>query len=604
MISVRLLALAILLPSAAMPQQAELALPSDAPEELRTVLENASLTLSLEGEGLDAAQDYVAAARADYRRLLTGLYSEGYYGGVIDIEIDGREASTIEPLDAPDTIGQVVLAVTPGPRFTFGRVAVSPLAPATVLPLGFASGEVARSETIREAVRVAVAAWRDEGNALAAVESQDILADQPRGVLDVGVAIAPGPRLSFGTVTVTGNDDVRTARILRIAGIPSGEVFSPAALERASTRLRRAGAFDSVTIVEADAAEPGDTLPIELQVVESLPRRLGFAAEISSLDGVSAQAFLLNRNLLGGAERLRFEAEVSGVEGVALDTQGGGVDYALGATFSRPATFAPDNDLTLAARIEREDAQDYLLDQFTLDAGIIRYASDALTLSAAVGLLVASEETPIAERDYALVTLPLGAVLDRRDDPRDATAGFFIDANATPFLAVAGEAGSGARLYADARAYRTLGSRLTVAARGQVGSVVGADRDEVPVDFLFFSGGGGSVRGQPFESLGVEVPDPDAPGETVTLGAASLVGVQLEARVGITEQIGAVAFYDAGLTGADAFVSDDADFHAGTGLGVRYDTAIGPVRLDVATPANGDDAFGAVQVYIGIGQSF
>ena len=598
------LVLALSLPLAAQAQEATLALPEGTEDDLRTVLENASLTLSLEAEGLTSAQDYVAAARADYARLLAALYSEGYYGPVISIVVDGREASTIQPLGAPARIGQVVLSVDPGARFAFGRTAIAPLAPATELPPGFATGEVARSETIEDAVAAAIAAWRDEGNAKAEVASEEIVAVHPEDRLDVAVGIAPGPELSFGSVTVSGNEDVRTARILRIAGIPQGRVFSPEELERAAARLRRTGTFDSVAVVESDAIGPGNTLPIELQVVESLPRRVGFGAEISSVDGLSVTGFWLHRNLLGGAERLRFDAEVSDIGGEQLGTNSGGEDYALGASFARPATFSPDNDLLLAARLSQEDEEDYFLQQFTFDVGITRYATDDLTLSFALGLLAAHEETPIETRDYTLLTLPLSATWDRRDDPRDARSGFYIDAEATPFASITGEAGNGARTYADARLYRTFGQRVTLAARGQLGSVFGADREDAPQEFLFFSGGGGTVRGQPFQSLGVEVPDPDAPGETVTLGGTSFAGVQLEARVAINETFGAVAFADAGYVDDEPFPSTDGDSQAGVGLGVRYNSFIGPIRLDLATPATGDDRFGAVQVYIGIGQSF
>ncbi|TNC74839.1 autotransporter assembly complex protein TamA [Rubellimicrobium roseum] len=597
------LALATLLPLAAQAQEATLVLPSDAPDDLRTVLENASLTLSLEAEGLTAAQDYVAAARADYRRLLAGLYSEGYYGGVITITVDGREAATIAPLEAPASIAQVVLSVEPGPRFVFGTTAITPLAPATELPPGFAPGEVARSETVREAVAAAIAAWREVGNAKAVVATEQVTAIHPETRLDVAVGLDPGPRLSFGAVTVSGNEDVRSARVLRIAGIPTGQVFDPDVLDRAAQRLRRTGTFDSVAVVESETTGPGDTLPIELQIVESLPRRIGFGAEISSLDGVSATAFWLHRNLLGGAERLRVEAEVAGIEGGLLDVQGGGVDYALGASFARPATFSPDNDLLVNARLSREDEKEYLLDEFDFDFGITRYASDDLTVSFALGLVTAREETVIETRRYTLATLPVAATWDRRDDDRDPRAGFYLDAEATPFVSLAGNAGNGARLYADARAYRTFG-RVTLAARGQVGSVLGADRTEVPQDFLFFSGGGGTVRGQPYQSLGVEVPDPDAPGETVTLGGASFVGAQVEARVGITESFSGVAFADFGAVDEDSFVDSDSPYQTGVGLGVRYNSFVGPIRLDVATPATGDDAFGAVQLYIGIGQAF
>ncbi|TNC52414.1 outer membrane protein assembly factor [Rubellimicrobium rubrum] len=598
------LVLAALLPLGAQAQETTLALPPGTDEDLRTVLENASLTLSLEAEGLTAAQDYVAAARADYRRLLAGLYAEGYYGGAITITVDGQEASTIQPLDAPASIGQVVLNVTPGPRFTFGQAVVAPLAPATELLPEFAPGEVARSETVREAVEAAVAAWRAEGNAKATVASEEVVAVHPAQRLDVTVGIAPGPELTFGAVTVSGNEDVRTRRILRIAGIPSGEVFDPEVLDRAVQRLRRTGTFDSVAVVESEAIGPGNTLPLALQVVESLPRRIGFGAEISSTDGVSATAFWLHRNLLGGAERLRVEAEIAGIESGAVDTQRGGLDYALGASFARPATFAADNDLVVDARLSQEDEEEYFLQQFTFDFGITRYVGDYLTATAAVGLLTAHEETAVETRDYTLLTLPLSGVLDRRDDPRDARAGYYLDLEATPFLSVGGEAGNGARLYADARYYRTLGTRVTLAARGQLGSVLAAEREEVPQDYLFFSGGGGTVRGQPYQDLGVEVPDPEEPGETVTLGAASFVGAQLEARVGFTENIGGVAFADFGAVDEGAFPGGDSESHAGVGLGVRYDTFVGPIRLDVATPASGDDAFGAVQLYIGIGQSF
>ena len=597
------LALAALVPVAALAQETALVLPPGADGDLQDLLEGASLTLSLEAEGLDAPQDYVAAARADYRRLLAALYAEGYYGPTVSITLDGQEASTLQPLDAPEAIRQVVLSVDPGPRFTFGATALAPLVPGTELPPAFAPGEVPRSLAIEEAVEAALLAWREEGNAKAEVASQQITAVHPARRLDVAVGILPGPELSFGPVSVTGNEDVRTARILRIAGVPTGRVFSPEDLERAATRLRRTGAFESVAVIESDAIGPGNTLPIELQVVESLPRRFGFGAEISSLDGLSANAFWLHRNLLGGAESLRIEGEVSDIGSDAIGTSSGGTDYSLGATFNRPATFSPDNDLTVAAEVSQEDQEDYFLQQLTFDVGITRYATDSLTLSFALGLLAAHEETEIETRDYTLLTAPLAATWDRRDDPRDPRSGFYVDAEATPFLTLTGDTGDGARLFGDARYYRSFGSRFTLAARGQIGSVFGAGREDVPQDFLFFAGGSDTVRGVPFQSVGVEVPDPDEPGETITLGGASLAGLQVEGRLDITESIGAVAFADAAFVGEDSF-SSEGEWAAGIGIGARYDTFIGPIRLDIATPARGDDAFGEVQVYIGIGQAF
>lgn len=597
----RFLALALLAAAPALAQEVTLVLPEGSSEDLRTTLRNASLTLSLGAEGLTAPQDYVAAARADYRRLLTGLYAEGYYGGAISITVDGREADTIQPLDAPDRIGRVVLSVTPGPRFRFGTVALGPTAPGTALPPAFAPGEIARSETVREAVRVAVEAWRQEGNAKAAVAGQEITAVHPEDRLDVAVTIAPGPRLAFGPVTVSGNDDVSTRAIRRIAGLREGRVFDPDDLAAATTRLRRTGAFDAVAAIESEAPLPDGTLPIELQVTESLPRRIGVAAEISSLDGLSAQAFWLHRNLLGGAERFRIEAAVAGIEGELLDTGAGGADYSLGLELTRPATPRADTDLTFALDLTHEDAADYRLDEARFETSFVRYATPELTLNGGLGVVAAREEDLTGTFDYVLATAPIGATWDRRNDPRDPTAGFYLDGDAIAFAGVAGDAGSGLRVLADARAYRSVG-RVTVAGRAQLGTLLGADPEEVPASFGFLAGGGGSVRGVGFQTIGREVVDDQ--GEEATLPGASLANVQLEARVDVVGSIAAAAFYDAAWVGEGPLPEEGDDWGSGVGLGARYGTSVGPIRLDVATPASGDRAFRAVSVYIGIGQAF
>ena len=137
-----------------------------------------------------------------------------------------------------------------------------------------------------------------------------------------------------------------------------------------------------------------------------------------------------------------------------------------------------------------------------------------------------------------------------------------------------------------------------MAARGQIGSILFADAENSPSSYLFYSGGGGTVRGQDFQSLGVDIGGGDE------LGGTSFIGAQLEARVNVTDSIGVVGFYDAGFVGPESLPFEDGDWHAGAGLGVGYNTGIGPIRLDVGTPTTGDDAGESIEVYIGIGQAF
>ena len=597
---VSLAGLLLCLGGAAPAQEVTIALPPGA-EALRPVLNAASLTTSLQDAGPTTAQDYVAAARADYRRILTGLYAQGYFGGTVSITIDGTEVAGIAPLDAPARISAVVIAVDPGPLFTFGRAEIGPLPPETVTPDSFRTGQIARTDSIRAAVRSAVTSWQDLGFAKASAGAQDIVAQHATSRLDVAVGIDPGPRLTFGTLTVTGNVDVRTDRIIAIAGLPTGQVYSPAEVAFAETRLRRTGAFDSAALVEADSYTPDLTLPFTLQVSEQKPRRLGFGAELSSVDGITLSAYWLHRNLLGGAERLRLDAQISGI-----GNPDSGPDLTLSADFGRPATINANTDLIASASIERLDEPDYFLWQATADIGFIKYVRDDLTYQGSLGLLTAREETAYRTRDYTLLTLPLRGTLDRRDDKFDATSGYYLDLQATPFLGLSGGA-DGARFYADARAYRSFGAnaRFTLAARGQFGSVFGASLLDAPADFLFYAGGGDTVRGQPFQSLGIDGISNFGSGTVATqTGGAAFVGAQLEARFDVTDKIGLVGFYDVGLVGADSLPQAGDDWIAGAGIGLRYDTPIGPIRLDLATPASGDDIGKSLQIYIGIGQAF
>lgn len=564
-------------------------------DKAETALKNASLLVALEAGS--APQDFIAAARADYRRLLTALYASGYYGGTISITVDGREAANIAPLDAPRAINEVVITVDPGDRFTFGDVRIAPLPPATTLLDDLGPRRTAESAVIGDVVRNGISSWRDLGYAKARVVDQRIVARHADAKLDVDVALDTGPRLRFGPLSVSGNRNVSADRVREIAGLPEGEVFSPQEMDAAARRLRRTGTFASVALSEVDQIGPNDTLPINAQVSEANPRRIGFGIELSSIEGVTLSAFWLHRNLLGGAERIRMDAQVSGISG-----ETGGIDYRLGGTFTRPATFGPDTDYFLSGEISRQDEPEFLIDKISVETGFSRILSDDLTVRGGVGVLRAREETEFATREYTLFTLPLDATLDRRDEPSNASNGYYLDLGATPFISTDGEI-KGARFYGDARGYVTLGEeeKLTLAGRVQLGSVLGADLTEAPADFLFYSGGGGTVRGQAYQSLGVDTVQGLA---TVTTGGASFLGAQLEARYAIRENISLVGFYDFGQVGAQASPLEDADWHAGAGVGLRYDTGIGPIRLDLGTPANGANAGQNLQVYIGIGQAF
>lgn len=564
-------------------------------EDLRSDLEGGSLLFEQSRAETDVStQEIVAVAQADYQRLLAVLYDYAYYGAVIRIRLDGREASTIKSVSPPPQINRAEITIEPGNPFRFGTADVAPLAPRTDLPEGFRTGEPARLSQLREASTAATEAWRDAGHAKAALSDQKITARHSDQQLDARLRVDPGPRLRFGLLSVTGNSAVRAERILEIAGLPTGTVYSPDELERASARLRRTGAFRSVAMLEADTPTRGGALPITAQVSEEKPRRFGFGAEVSTVEGLSLSAFWMHRNLLGGAERLRFDAEIEGIGG---DT--GGTDYRLGTRFERPATFNEDTNFFLLGEVEQRDEVNFFSRQATIGTGIERFASEERRYSLGVSLRRAKTRDAFGENNYTLFLVPLGATFDYRDKALDARKGYYLNAEVSPFLAIDGAA-DGALTSVDVRAYRTFGQTrpTTLALRGQLGSLVGPGLSVAPADFLFYSGGSDTVRGHDFQSLGVDV------GGGQIVGGRSFLGLSAELRMRSTGNLGYVGFFDVGYVGEEAFPDGSGEWQSGAGVGLRYDTPIGPIRLDVAVPTSGDDDGSSLQVYIGIGQAF
>ena len=568
-----------------------------ASDDLRDDLEGASLLLAAQRDNITDPQDLLASARAEYSRLLAALYARGHYSGVIRVLIDGREAANIAPLDAPSQISRIKIIVEPGPAFAFSRASVAPIAPGTLMPKAFAVGQAAGSGVIREAVAIGVDGWRAVGNAKASVASQDLSADHGNKTLSATVALKPGPKLRFGRLAITGQDRMREQRIRKIAGLPEGEVFSPVELARATERLRRTGIFRSVSLTEDDAITSPDLLGITATLAEEKLRRYSFGAEIASFDGLTLSGSWLHRNLLGGGERLEVTGDITNI-----GAQASGVDYTLGVTIDRPATLTRDTNARFHFEIARLDEQDFSANTLSTGLGFSHIFTERL--SARVGLDYDYSEGSDLSGDfrYRNLSLPIGVLYDKRNSKTDATRGYYIDAEAKPFLGF-GTTESGARLTFDGRAYRGVGANdgVVFAGRLQGGAILGSSLLGTPRDYLFYTGGGGTVRGQPYQSLGVNVLRVGL--TDVQTGGTYFVAASAEVRTKVSEKIGVVGFVDVGQVSVGGFNDPSSDWHAGAGLGLRYATGFGPIRLDVAAPVGGTTGEG-VQIYVGIGQSF
>ena len=563
-------------------------------------------------EPAPGASGLVARARGDYRRILAALYNQGYYGPTISILIGGEEARNLE-LDAPLPAGtRVEVIVDPGSPFTFGRTSILDRAPETTdrrdrvdspEDEGFVAGERARAGTVRRARQLAIEAYRQQGFPKAQIERREVVADHPESQLDVLLDVDPGPKAAYGDVSVRGAERMIPSFVAAQTGLKRGEEFDPDDLERAEDRLARLQVFRTIRLIEDAPVGPDGLLPIEVVVDERPLRRVGVGATLSNIDGLGAETFFLHRNLFGRAERMRINAEVAGIGTDGSDVED--FDYELGVNLVLPGRFTPDTDVTFDARGIRQVLDTYTETSADVALGLTHIFTPELTGRLGIAASRSRFEDVFGTRDFTAVGIVGGLTFDTRDEPLDATEGFYVDADVEPYyefefgtMAVRGDI--------DARAYLGFGEDDTfvLAGRGVVGATAGAEIATTAPDRLYFAGGGGSVRGYEYRSIGVEGPVDPLTGLPTVTGGLSLLEASVELRARrLFGNFGGVVFADAGVVSADQF-SNFSDVRIGVGAGLRYHTGLGPLRLDVAIPLDpreGDNGYG---IYVGLGQAF
>ncbi len=574
------------------------------------LVESASSLYADRDKPASGAAGLLAKARGDYRRILAALYADGRYGGTISILIDGHEASDIPPdAELPDNV-KISIDVDPGPQFLFSQASIINMtAPVekrrnqlkTPQEIGFADGKVAYSNKILQAERLAVQAWREKGHAKARLKSETVTANHANDTVIADLEIDPGPVAYYGALTVDGTRRVDPEYVAWMTGLKEGEQYNPDDLEKAKKRLGRLEVFRAMTFQEAEEINPDGTLPMTLTVQERLPRRFGFGADYSTLDGFGFNSYWMHRNLFGRAERLRLDAKVTGIGG----SQGNSFNpknytYLLGASFTKPGVFTPDTDFSGALNAKREVLDAYTETSVTAKAGLTHVFSDTLSGSGYANITQARfEDDYYGKREFTTVGLQGNLLYDGRDSVVDPTTGFYADVYLEPFYEVKGGTFA-TKFTAEGRAYYGLGSsnRVVLAGRAKIGAIAGGSISDLPPDKLFFAGGGGSVRGYAYRNIGVDV------GNDKIVGGRSLIEASGEVRTRITETIGAVAFVDAGYVGKDSIPRFSEELRVGVGGGVRYITGLGPIRLDVALPLDRRSGDPKYAFYVGIGQSF
>lgn len=559
-----------------------------------------------EGKAPPSTPAFLAKANAEYAAIIGALRAAGHYGGSIAILVDGKP---LQSLTADATLPRPVpvkIIVDAGPVFRFGRVDIVGRPPEltdlrarteTGSPesVGLVSGAIARSDIVLKAEATLLAGWRRQGHPQVHALPHVIVAHFETDTLDVTIGADPGSAATFGAVRVDGTKDMDPAYVARQTGITAGEPWDEAKVEEASRRLRALEVFSTVVFKQDPVLGPDGSLGLTSTVAERPKHVYGANASYSTLDGLGVGGFWEHRNLFGHAEHLKLEAGVSGID--SKDPRK--YSYRVGATLLMPGALGPDLDVIAKVIGERQVYDPYAENTVTAQLGLTKHFSRYLTGTIlASGQLVHASDG-FGNRNMTFLSLPTSLAYDGSDDKLEPTAGWRGSIAFEPFYETHfGNGGVITKISASDYYAIDQAKRYVLAGRVAVGSIAGAPAYQLPPDRLFFAGGGQSVRGYAYRSLGPTLAN------GVTVGGLSMFEASFEVRAKVTDTIGVVPFVDAG----SAFKSELPDFRerlrVGAGLGLRYYTSLGAIRFDVAAPVNPRHGDGKFAIYLGLGESF
>lgn len=572
--------------------------------DLKKLLTNASLLAAQSEKGAPDGPALLARARGDVDRLIAALYSQARYGGEVEIRIGGAALDNVRPEElasGPESAAvEVSVHVRPGPLFHFGAVEIGETTVAEIEAtrrpedFGLVGGKPAKADIISSAIDKLVEVWRTSGYPFAQVAKKEIVADHTRALVDVRLMIAPGKPATYGWINVTGASSLETGTIARQSALRPGDRFNASDFKRTRDRLRKFESIESVRVIEGEAVDDNGGIPITVEVSERKPRFVGATVSASTVDGAEVEVFWGHRNLFGEGERLKVDATVSQIGGEGAEQ----LQFDAGAVLTKPGVLDIDTDLFGELRIVREHPDTYKSLGGTARVGLAHRFDSSLSGSVALAGTQSRIEDAFGVANYTLLSMPGELVYDSRNNRLDPSHGVNALFQLEPVAEVSeGSAFGASNLRVASYVPLDADGDVVLAGRVILGSDFGASLEGTPATYRFFAGGGGSVRGYEYRSLGPTF-------QGVVVGGLSLIGASAELRARVFDDFGIVPFLDMATVSPDSVPSFSDEVYLGAGIGVRYYTSLGPIRLDFAVPTTHTEGQPKFGVYLGLGQAF
>ena len=549
---------------------------------LRESMEAVSDTVKLRSQKPALMAILERRASKDVERFQDVLKAHGYFGGNVKSSIN-KDVSPV----------MVTFTIETGSLYLFGNVEIkdpqgNKVGPENPREIGITLGDSAEAAAIVNSSDLLKAWFQARGHPFPEVRERKVIVDHSTREVRVDFVVSPGPFAKFGDVTIVGNETVNEKILRNKLPWENGDPYDARLLEDARKKLANTLLFGSILLTPGNSLDDEGRLPITIRVTERKHQTIGVGARYRSEEGLGGTVSWENRNLFGNAEKLRLSGNASDLTSAAE------------LEFTKPQFYHPDQDLVFDVTYADDEPDAYTSRSLHISSIVRRSLSDRMSLSGGLGYKWSRVEQAGEEDTYTFLYVPVQFDWNATDDLLLPTQGGRLSSFSAPFLGISGsDVNFLKNRVTYARYFRLIDRPLVIyAGRISMGFISGAKRDQVPPDERFYAGGGDSIRGYAYQSLGPSR-------EEDIVGGRSVLEASTELRIRVAKRIDVIPFIDGGNAFEDSLPDVNGDLFWGAGIGVQYVTGIGPIRLDVAVPLNKregiDDSY---QVYISLGHSF
>ena len=407
--------------------------------------------------------------------------------------------------------------------------------------------------------------------------------------IDITYHVTVKSKATFGKINFMGNLTVAPLYLNRLVSIKEGRCFKQSEINAAKTQLQKSRLFAEVNVVLPQSPSPDGTVPITFNLKEGKYRSIKTGISYSTDISLGLDTKWEHNNFLGHGEK--FSASLSLAK----------IKSQLGVQLVKPFFLKVNQRLKIDGTFKKESSEAYRSKGFDISGNIERDISNKKIIGIGAKYNFEQVKKQDNSKNLMLLSVPMFISQDKRDDILNPKKGWTFNINIEPSLNTLNSSTTFVKNKLSGTIYHSIPvmGKPIIAFRAATGGIIGANTT-IPVTKRFYVGGGGSLRGYEYQSVG------PIDKKNIPLGGRSFIEISTELRIRINNNYGMVAFIDAGNVYNSVIPNFKNGMRCGVGVGLRYYTQFGPLRADIAIPLHkrvgGIDK--AYQLYFSIGQAF